>query len=59
MKSCLDSLKQMRVDELKEIEKNLDMNHPTNIQKEKRAELILQDYIEKLMSCYIFLNRLV
>ena len=47
MKSCLDSLKQMRVDELKEIEKNLDMNHPTNIQKEKRAELILQDYIEK------------
>ena len=47
MKSCLDSLKQMRVDELKEIEKNLDMNHPTNIQKGKRAELILQDYIEK------------
>ena len=47
MKSCLDSLKQMRVDELKEIEKNLDMNHPTNIQKEKRAELILRDYIEK------------
>ena len=47
MKSCLDSLKQMRVDELKEIEKNLDMNHPTNILKGKRAELILQDYIEK------------
>ena len=23
------------------------MNHPTNIQKQKRAELILRDYIEK------------
>ena len=29
------------------MKKILDMNHPTNIQKEKRAELILQDYIEK------------
>lgn len=47
MKSCLNSLKQMRVDDLKEIEKNLNMNHPANIQKGKRAELILQDYIEK------------
>ncbi len=37
----------MRVDDLKEIEKNLNMNHPANIQKGKRAELILQDYIEK------------
>ena len=35
MKSCLDSLKQMRVDELKKLKKFRYEDHPTNIQKGK------------------------
>ena len=47
LESCSDNLKQMKVDQLKEIEKDLKMDHPTNLLKDKRIELIAQDYMEK------------
>lgn len=46
MKSCVLNLKQMKVDQMKAIEEDLNMLHPSNSVKEKRAELIAQDYAE-------------
>ena len=48
LESCLSEVSDMKVDEMREIEKKLNMKHPTNASKKKRAELIVQDYKENL-----------
>ena len=48
LESCLSEVSDMKVDQMREIEKKLNMKHPTNASKKKRAELIVQDYQENL-----------
>ena len=46
LESCLSEVSDMKVDQMRQIEKKLNMKHPTNVSKKRRAELIVQDYME-------------
>ena len=44
--SCLSKVSSMKVEDMKAIEKKLAMKHPANASKNKRAQLIVHDYME-------------
>lgn len=46
LNSCLSAFSTMKVEDMKEIEKNLAMKHPASVSKSKRAQLIVNDYME-------------
>ncbi len=58
LKSCLLQVSMLKVDEMKEIEKKFAMKHPANVPKNKRTQLIVNDYVSDPLTIKMALESL-